>query len=150
MRVLENANISLALYAAIIMWCFLAIETEVFMVRANEKEANTGHDRSHMADTITANFEAPATSGETKPRPADGETVKITTWFKCVAWDKKAELINKHFHSGDPIMIEGKLKPGPNGSPEIWSRQDGSPAADYEVTVLEFYFLPKGDRNQPA
>ena len=77
----------------------------------------------------------------------NGETVKITTWFKCVAWDKKAELINKYFHSGDPIMIEGKLKPGPNGRPEIWSRQDGSPAADYEVTVLEFYFLPKGDKN---
>ena len=80
---------------------------------------------------------------------AEGELVKTTTWFKCVAWGKKAELINKHFHSGDPIMIEGKLKPGTNGRPEIWSRQDGSPAADYEVTVLEFYFLPKGDKNAP-
>ncbi len=80
---------------------------------------------------------------------ADGETVKTTTWFKCVAWGKKAEIINEHFRSGDPIMIEGKLKPGPNGRPEIWSRQDGSPAADYEVTVLEFYFLPKGDKNNP-
>ncbi len=78
---------------------------------------------------------------------ADGETVKTTTWFKCVAWGKKAEVINEHFRSGDPIMIEGKLKPGPNGRPEIWSRQDGSPAADYEVTVLEFYFMPKSDKN---
>ena len=81
---------------------------------------------------------------------AEGETVKITTWFKCTAWGKKAELINEYFRSGDPIHIEGKLKPGPNGSPAIWARQDGSPAADYEIMVLEFYFLPKGDHNQPA
>lgn len=75
MRALENANISLALYAAIIMWCFLATEMEVFMVRANDAEANTSHEKSHVVDTMAANFEAPATSGETKPRPADGETV---------------------------------------------------------------------------
>lgn len=82
---------------------------------------------------------------------AEGETVKTTTWFKCTAWGKKAELVNQYFHKGDPIMIEGKLNPDPKtGRPNIWSRQDGSPAADYEVTVLEFYFLPKGDRNQPA
>ena len=85
-------------------------------------------------------------SNDQYPGP-DGETVKTTTWFKCVAWGKKAEIINEHFRSGDPIMIEGKLKPGPNGRPEIWSRQDGSPAADYEVTLLEFYFLPKGGKD---
>ena len=80
-----------------------------------------------------------------------GETVKTTTWFKATAWGKKAELINQYFRKGDPIHIEGKLKPDPQtGRPNIWTRQDGSPAADYEVTVLEFYFLPKGDRNQPA
>ena len=78
---------------------------------------------------------------------AAGETVKTTTWYKATAWGKQAELINQYFHKGDPTMIEGKLKPGPNGRPEIWSRQDGSPAADYEVTVLEFYFMPKGDKN---
>ncbi len=80
-----------------------------------------------------------------------GETVKTTTWFKATAWGKKAELINQYFRKGDPIHIEAKLKPDPQtGRPNIWTRQDGSPAADYEVTVLEFYFLPKGDRNQPA
>ena len=77
-----------------------------------------------------------------------GERVKITTWYKCTAWGKKAELINQYFHKGDPIMIEGKLKPDPQtGRPAIWTQQDGSPAADYEVTVLEFYFLPKGEKN---
>lgn len=82
---------------------------------------------------------------------AEGETVKITTWFKCTAWGKRAELINQYFRSGDPIQIEGKLKPDPQtGRPAIWIRQDGSPAADYEITVQEFYFLPRGDRNEPA
>ena len=30
MRILRNANLSFALYVAILMWCFLAIEMEVF------------------------------------------------------------------------------------------------------------------------
>ncbi|MBT7071348.1 MAG: single-stranded DNA-binding protein [Anaerolineae bacterium] len=82
---------------------------------------------------------------------AEGEIVKITTWFKATAWGKRAETINQYFRSGDPIMIEGKLKPDPQtGRPAIWTRQDGSPATDYEVTVMEFYFLPKGDKNEPA
>ena len=81
---------------------------------------------------------------------AEGEIVKTTTWYKCTAWGKKAELINQYFRSGDPIHIEGKLKPDPNGRPVIWTRQDGSPAADYEVTVLEFYFLPRAGKNEPA
>jgi len=75
MRILKNANLSFALYVAILMWCFCAIEMEVFMVRANDMEANTSQDKSRMASAIAANFEAPAKSGETKPRPADGETV---------------------------------------------------------------------------
>ncbi|MBT7988819.1 MAG: single-stranded DNA-binding protein [Anaerolineae bacterium] len=94
--------------------------------------------------------EFPVASHDQYPN-AQGETVKTTTWYKCTVWGKKAEIINEYFHKGDPIMIEGKLKPDPKtGRPNIWTRQDGSPAADYEVTVLEFYFLPRADKNEPA
>lgn len=40
------------------------------------------------------------------------------------------------------MLIEGKLRPDPRtGRPEIWTRQDGSSAADYNVNVQELYFL---------
>jgi hypothetical protein len=51
-------------------------------------------------------------------------------------------------------LVEGKLHPDPKtGRPEIWARQDGSAAADYNVTVQELYFMDSkngnGDQNEP-
>ena len=39
---------------------------------------------------------------------ADGE--KITDFIDCVAWNKTAEFICKHFKKGDPIIVEGRLE----------------------------------------
>ena len=108
MRALENANISLALYAAIIMWCFLATEMEVFMVRANDAEANTSHDKSHVVDTMAANFEAPATSGETKPWPADGETVSANPPCFVYPAMENFEIDEEVLHS-IPMRRQGSL-----------------------------------------
>ena len=42
-------------------------------------------------------------------RNAQGEKVQTTQWHYVVAWDKKAEIIEKHTHKGKLIAIEGKL-----------------------------------------
>jgi single-strand DNA-binding protein len=71
-----------------------------------------------------------------------GETIKITTWFRCTSWGKPAEIHNEYLRKGSKVLIEGKLHPDPKtGRPEIWTRQDGSAATDYNVTVKELYFL---------
>lgn len=71
-----------------------------------------------------------------------GETVKVTTWFRGTAWNKQAEIAYQYLKKGSKVLIEGKLHPDPKtGRPEIWTRQDGTPAADYNVTVKELYFL---------
>jgi len=71
-----------------------------------------------------------------------GEVVKVTTWFRCTSWGKQAEIYDQYLKQGSKVLIEGKLRPDPkSGRPEIWTRQDGSPAADYNVTVRELYFL---------
>ncbi len=71
-----------------------------------------------------------------------GETVKTTTWFRCTAWGRQAEIYNQYLKKGSKVLIEGKLRPNPStGRPEIWTRQDGTPTADYNVTVQELYFL---------
>jgi single-strand DNA-binding protein len=82
-----------------------------------------------------------------------GETVKITTWFRCTSWGKAAEIFSQHLQKGSKVLVEGKLHPDPKtGRPEIWTRQDGSAAADYNVTVKELYFLDgkNGVQNEPA
>ena len=57
-----------------------------------------------------------------------------------------------YLHKGSKVLVEGRLKPDPKtGRPEIWTRQDGSPAADYNITVKEIYFLDSknGDQIEP-
>ena len=79
----------------------------------------------------------------------NGETIKVTTWFRCEAWGRLGEICNQYLHKGSKVMIEGKLKPDPKtGRPEIWTRQDGSPAADYNITVKEIYFLDSKNCDQ--
>ena len=79
-----------------------------------------------------------------------GETVKITTWFRCTAWGKQAEIYDQYLKQGSKVLIEGKLRPDPStGRPEIWARQDGSAAADYNVTVFELYFLDSKGGSDP-
>jgi single-strand DNA-binding protein len=77
-----------------------------------------------------------------------GETVKVTTWFRCTSWNKSAEVHFQYLKKGSKVLVEGKLHPDPKtGRPEIWTRQDGSPATDYNVTVKELYFLDSKNGN---
>lgn len=38
-----------------------------------------------------------------------GDKVKRTYWHTIIAWDKVAEIIEKHVHKGKEIIVEGKL-----------------------------------------
>ena len=42
-------------------------------------------------------------------RNAQGEKVQSTQWHYIVAWNKKADIIEKYTHKGKLITIEGKL-----------------------------------------
>jgi single-strand DNA-binding protein len=73
-----------------------------------------------------------------------GETIKITTWFRCTAWGKLGEVCNQYLKKGSKVLIEGKLTPDKaTGRPRIWTRQDGTAAADYELKIYEIHFLDK-------
>ena len=77
-----------------------------------------------------------------------GETVSVTTWFCCAAWGKLGEVCNQYLHKGSKVLIEGRLTPDKStGRPRIWTRQDGTAAADYEVKVLEIHFLDSKNGN---
>jgi single-strand DNA-binding protein len=71
-----------------------------------------------------------------------GEPVKETTWFRVTTWGKQAETCNMFLHKGSKVLIEGRLTPDPEtGGPRIWSRQDGSAGASYEITATTVRFL---------
>jgi single-strand DNA-binding protein len=75
-----------------------------------------------------------------------GEAVKETTWFRISAWGKLAETCNQYLKKGRLVYVEGRLTPDKNtGGPRVWTRQDGSPAASFEVTAACVEFLGGGD-----
>jgi single-strand DNA-binding protein len=75
-----------------------------------------------------------------------GETVKETIWFRVSAWGKQAETCNQYLKKGNKVLVEGRLTADPaTGGPRIWTGQDGSPRASFEVTAGTVRFLtPRG------
>ncbi|MDX9863321.1 MAG: single-stranded DNA-binding protein [Anaerolineaceae bacterium] len=71
----------------------------------------------------------------------DGQRVKETIWFRITVWGKQAESCNNYLQKGGKVLVEGRLNPDENGSPRIWNRQDGTPAASFEVTANTVRFL---------
>lgn len=78
---------------------------------------------------------------------SSGERVKETVWFRVSAWGRQAETVNQYLKTGSQVLVEGRMNPDKEtGSPRIWNRQDGTPAASFEVTADRVVFLSgRGD-----
>jgi single-strand DNA-binding protein len=70
-----------------------------------------------------------------------GEKVDETTWFRVTAWGKQAETCNQYLHKGSKVLVEGRLIPDKNGGPRVFSRQDGTTGASFEVNASTVRFL---------
>jgi len=76
---------------------------------------------------------------------SDGQLVDETTWFRISVFGKQAESCNQYLKKGRAVLVEGRLRPDPStGGPKIWTRQDGTPGASYEVTAQTVRFLSRG------
>lgn len=76
-----------------------------------------------------------------------GQKVKETTWFRVTVWRKQAENCNQYLKKGSLVLIDGRLQADKTtGGPRVWTRQDGTAGASFEVTAQEVIFLsPNGD-----
>lgn len=74
-------------------------------------------------------------------RKADGEAGKTTVWFKVSVFNKQAETVSKYLKKGSKVFIKGRLTADDSGNPRIWKKQDGTPAASFEVTADTVKFL---------
>lgn len=79
----------------------------------------------------------------------DGSQGEETTWFRVTAWRKTAEIAAQYLTKGRQVMIEGRLTPDKaTGGPKIWTRQDGTAGASFEVTADRLVLL--GGRGDAA
>jgi len=77
-----------------------------------------------------------------------GQSVDETTWFRVSVWGAQAEACNQYLHKGSPVLVVGRLRPDPQtGSPRVFTRQDGTTGASFEVTAQSVKFLPSGGKS---
>lgn len=80
---------------------------------------------------------------------SDGSQGEETVWFRISAWRRLAETCNQYLSKGRLVLVEGRMNPDrATGGPRIWTRQDGTPGASYEVTASMVKFL--GGRDMVA
>lgn len=72
---------------------------------------------------------------------SQGEKIDETLWFRVSVFGKMAETCNQYLHKGSKVLVEGRLQADKNGSPRVWTRQDGTPGASFEVTAATVRFL---------
>ena len=72
----------------------------------------------------------------------NGEKVKETIWFRITTWGKQAEVCNQYVKKGMKVLVDGRLTPDKaTGGPRVWTKNDGTPAASFEVTAGTVRFL---------
>ncbi len=82
---------------------------------------------------------------------SNGEQVKETIWFRVTVWGKQAETVNQYLRRGSKVLVTGRLNPDPaTGGPRIWTRQDGTPGASFEVTAQTVRFLSSRSEDAAA
>lgn len=75
-----------------------------------------------------------------------GEKTEKTTWIRVSAWGKQGESCNQYLTRGSKVLVEGKLQSDPaTGSPRIWTRQDGTAGASFEMKADRVQFLSSKD-----
>ena len=103
---------------------------------------NLGSDPEmrYMADgTAVTNF---SMATNRKWTGNDGALKEEVTWFRVSVWGRQAESVNQYLSKGRRVMVEGRLRPDPEtGGPRLWTAQDGTVRASFEVTANDVKFL---------
>lgn len=74
-------------------------------------------------------------------RNANGDNVKVTTWFRVSVFGKQAESCNQYLNKGSMVLVEGTLNPDKEtGRPRVWE-SNGRSGASYEVIAQTVRFL---------
>lgn len=73
---------------------------------------------------------------------ATGQPVDETTWFRVSVWGRQAETTNEYLSKGRKVLVEGQITPDRNtGGPRLWTAQDGTVRASFEIRADTVRFL---------
>jgi single-strand DNA-binding protein len=71
-----------------------------------------------------------------------GQKVDETTWFRVSVWGRQAETVNQYLSKGRRVLVEGRLRPdSETGGPRLWTGQDGTVRASFDVNADFVRFL---------
>jgi single-strand DNA-binding protein len=71
-----------------------------------------------------------------------------TLWFRVSCWGSAAEACNTYLSKGSAVLVEGMLQADhATGGPKVYTRNDGTCGASFEVTANVVKFL-QGGREQ--
>ncbi|GJM42740.1 MAG: hypothetical protein DHS20C20_30220 [Ardenticatenaceae bacterium] len=73
---------------------------------------------------------------------ATNQPQEEVTWYRISVWGAQAEAVNQYLRKGRQVLVEGRLRPDPDtGGPRLWTRNDGSMGASFEVVANQVQFL---------
>ena len=65
-----------------------------------------------------------------------------TIWFRVTVWRRQAEVCNQYLQKGRMVLVEGELQADPTtGGPRVWTGNDGTTRASFELTARTVRFL---------
>ena len=63
-------------------------------------------------------------------------------------WGRQAETTNEYLSKGRKVLVEGQITPDRNtGGPRLWTAQDGTVRASFEIRADSVRFLGGRDEN---
>lgn len=67
-----------------------------------------------------------------------GQPREHTTWYRCTAWRRAAEVLAQYLDKGDQIYLEGHPNTDDYGNPKLWFDREGKPRTSFEMTIDMF------------
>lgn len=77
-------------------------------------------------------------------KSADGQQHDDTEWFRCVAWERLAEICNQYLTKGTRVYVEGRVQT------RKWQDQNGQDRYTTEVIAQDMIILSSRSDRQAA
>lgn len=80
---------------------------------------------------------------------SNGQKITETIWFRVSVWGSMGEAVNQYLKKGSKVLVDGRLNVDPEtGGPRVFTRNDGTTGASYEITAQNVIFLSSRSEDQ--
>ena len=80
---------------------------------------------------------------------SNGQKITETIWFRVSVWGSMGEAVNQYLKKGSKVLVDGRLNVDPEtGGPRVFTRNDGTTGASYEITAQNVVFLSSRSEDQ--